>query len=149
MAFHVNPDTGKTGHCFAKKRCRFGADTPHYETREAAAEGYEASMKEQEIAAVTKKTPEQKLPREIPPVRTPEQLDAEASYFKNYLEEDQTLRDALADTYVGEWTVEQAEEKGTYQVPIQFPGSFEMTISSDLARREFGMPPRIEPSEAT
>lgn len=146
--FHVNPDTGRTGYCFARKRCRFGADTPHYETREAAAAGYEASMKEQEIAAVTKKAPEQKAPKEVPPVRTPQQLDMEASYFKNHLEEGQTLGDVLADTYVGKWTVQQAEEKGTYQVPIQFPGNFEMAITSDLARRELGMPRRSETSES-
>lgn len=148
MAFHVNPDTGKTGRCFAEKRCRFGKDTPHYETREAAAEGYEASMKEQEIAAVTKKTPERKAIWPVPSVRTAEQIDAEANVFKNHLEEGQTLGDVLADTHVGEWTVQQAEEKGYYSVPIQFPGHFEVAISTDLARRELGMSPRTEPAES-
>lgn len=35
---HVNPKNGEPGECRAKKRCRFGADTPHFEnTHEALA----------------------------------------------------------------------------------------------------------------
>ena len=39
--YHFNPETGETGECNAKIKCRFGEGTPHYETEKDARKGYE------------------------------------------------------------------------------------------------------------
>lgn len=49
--FHVNPATGRTGKCDAKKACPFGDDAPHSDTREGAQAAYEAYVAEDDDPA--------------------------------------------------------------------------------------------------
>lgn len=42
--FHVNPSSGIVSHCRALKRCRFGADVPHYPTPLEAQAAFERSQ---------------------------------------------------------------------------------------------------------
>ena len=51
---HVNPDTGKTGPCDAKIACRFGEDTPHFETEGEARAYYEKQNAHREVSSMRK-----------------------------------------------------------------------------------------------
>lgn len=45
MKFHVNPETGDPGECSAKPgSCPYGADAPHYATKEDARAGFESAQ---------------------------------------------------------------------------------------------------------
>jgi hypothetical protein len=60
MSFHVNPQTGNPGVCRAKEgNCPFGAEAPHYDSKDAARAGYEAFK--ESLALVAKRKTESKL----------------------------------------------------------------------------------------
>ena len=43
--YHINPETGRTGHCHAEEgKCPHGAHAPHYSTESEAREAYERSQ---------------------------------------------------------------------------------------------------------
>jgi len=42
--YHINPETGNPGVCTAIKQCRYGETATHYDSEDAAREGYEASQ---------------------------------------------------------------------------------------------------------
>lgn len=55
MKFHINPTSGDPGLCRAQEgKCPFGADAPHFATREAARQYFERSQKEPFLTAVSK-----------------------------------------------------------------------------------------------
>lgn len=47
--FHVNPETGNPNICKATKKCRFGDDADHYESKKEARDAYESSMMKQTV----------------------------------------------------------------------------------------------------
>jgi len=56
MSFHVNPETGRTGQCSAKIKCKFNlSKEEHFETREEAQKAFESSQGNQ-IASARKKS---------------------------------------------------------------------------------------------
>lgn len=61
MSFHVNPETGRTGQCSAKIKCKFNlSKEEHFETREEAQKAFESSQGNQ-IASARKKPRESVL----------------------------------------------------------------------------------------
>lgn len=53
--YHFNKDTGRTGKCEAKIKCRLGlADSEHFETREEAQAAYEKTMEKKTSATIRK-----------------------------------------------------------------------------------------------
>lgn len=55
-SYHINPNTGRANKCSAKISCRFGTNTEHYSSKEAAQVAYEASMSSETITQGLKKT---------------------------------------------------------------------------------------------
>lgn len=52
--FHVNPATGEPGECSARPgNCPYGADAPHYDSKEAARHAFEESM-DLALASITR-----------------------------------------------------------------------------------------------
>lgn len=54
--YHINPETGRPNQCTAKVKCRFGADTQHFDSKEAARAGYEKQMQGQTVSGALKKS---------------------------------------------------------------------------------------------
>lgn len=54
--YHINPETGRPNQCTAKIKCRFGADTQHFDSKEAARAGYEKQMEGQTVSGSLKKS---------------------------------------------------------------------------------------------
>lgn len=51
--YHVNPETGGVNLCRAKKKCKFGVKSEHYETTTEARPGFEKSVLEKPTRAST------------------------------------------------------------------------------------------------
>lgn len=58
--FHINPNTGNPGRCFALKKCRFGGDDEHYASKELAAIAYEQTNVDSQLAVLRKNEVEAK-----------------------------------------------------------------------------------------
>lgn len=54
--YHINPETGRPNQCTAKVKCRFGADTQHFDSKDEARAGYEKQMAGQAVSGSLKKT---------------------------------------------------------------------------------------------
>lgn len=54
--YHINPETGRPNQCTAKVQCRFGSETQHFDSKEAARAGYEKQMKDQTVSESLKKS---------------------------------------------------------------------------------------------
>lgn len=56
--FHINPETGQVGKCFAKLGpCPFGEATDHFSSAEEGRAAYEASQREELFSATVRKKP--------------------------------------------------------------------------------------------
>lgn len=54
--YHVNPETGRAGKCYAKIKCRFGVPASlHFSTKEEAVSAYEKTMKKKVLPQIKKK----------------------------------------------------------------------------------------------
>lgn len=53
--YHINPETGRPNRCYAQIKCRYGAESPHFNSKEEAREAFEKEQKQEEIPAVLKK----------------------------------------------------------------------------------------------
>lgn len=73
--YHINPDTGRANQCGAKIKCRFGADTEHYDTKESAQKAFENSMSSETVSQSLKKAV---APRLITPISdaTADEIDS-------------------------------------------------------------------------
>lgn len=55
MKFHINPSTGEPGSCSAKEgKCPYGADAPHFTTKEAARKHFEKTQEDPLASIVSK-----------------------------------------------------------------------------------------------
>lgn len=87
--FHLNPKTGNPNRCTAKEgNCPFGADAPHFESKDAARESYEYSQLKDGYLDTLRKTRKDLAGASIeeePPAKTenPHQatIDATAKIF--------------------------------------------------------------------
>lgn len=171
--FHINPETGRPNQCTAKIKCRFGADTKHYASKDEARVGYEKDMKEQTLSKSLKKSEQhsknmkrqaaynamadkeaeklsnktiatEKLPfiPGRPPVGSKYELDDELSYLENEELRQSTVKNLLKDRDVDIREIREAEKSGEYAISVKIPSSHEVYISTDLARRELGLPAR-------
>lgn len=53
--FHINPETGNPNKCVAKPgNCRFGSDTNHYDSKDAARADYEQTMSGESVVKKTR-----------------------------------------------------------------------------------------------
>lgn len=92
--YHVNPETGTPGVCQAKKQCRFGGDSEHYASPEAARESYEKKMNGAEGQGLSKAVSKQS-------VETEKVKDAAREFWPNADEEQVKLFDKYLDHVYG------------------------------------------------
>lgn len=64
--YHINPETGRPNQCTAKVKCRFGADTQHFDSKESARAGYEKQMEGQAVSGSLKKSAQTPNPAKKP-----------------------------------------------------------------------------------
>lgn len=92
--YHVNPETGTPGVCQAKKQCRFGGDSEHYASPEAARESYEKKMNGAEGQGLSKAVSKQS-------VETEKVKDAAREFWPNADEEQAKLFGKYLDHVYG------------------------------------------------
>lgn len=154
--YHINPETGRANQCYAKKTCRFGADTKHYATKEEARAGYEKSMKDSTVSKPLKKSSEkasaESKPLEIipgvPPVLSKLEINQEAYDIYEEMREmgvDYRISEILEMRDVTLKDIEEEERSGNYSVGVKIPGYSEIDIHTDVARAAL----KLEPRKAT
>lgn len=89
--YHINPETGNPNKCVAKPgKCRFGSDTNHYESKDAARTAYEERMSAQAVATETRKRDEEQkygAPEDWEPVDKNSDAYLTHEFPSEYLEE--------------------------------------------------------------
>jgi len=74
--YHINPETGRPNRCYAQVKCRYGADSPHYASKEEARDAYENEHKEIAIPPGLKRAAEQMPTKETAEAMlTPEMIE--------------------------------------------------------------------------
>lgn len=157
--YHINPETGRANQCNAKIKCRFGADTKHYASKEEARGAYEKTMKKETVSKPLKKTsakPEAavKTPKElpivpgVPPLMSAYEIKQETQELVNEVQEwgpelfNFTVKRLLEDRGITLKDITAAERSGEYSVMAKVPSYYEVNVSTDVARAELGLPPR-------
>lgn len=151
IKYHINPETGRVNQCTAKKRCRFGEGTKHYDTKEEARAGYESSMKDQAVSKPLTKNPKTSTTKPVIPGVPAVACAAEIMSDKQELihelyewglQDPDIIKNTLQERGVNLQVIEAAERSGDYRVMAKIPSYSEITVSTDLARSELGLPPR-------
>lgn len=155
--YHINPDTGRANQCNAKIKCRFGADTKHYGSKEEARGAYEQTMKKQTVSKPLKKDSKNgksALKKQLPiipgvrPVMTDaeirgsvEELVAEVNEWTPPLT-GFSVKELLKTREITLKDIEESEECGRYSISAKVPSYSELEIPTDVARSELGLPRR-------
>lgn len=77
----------------------------------------------------------------VRPVMTNQEMDEEAGELQDELY-GYSVRDLLKARYIDITDIQEEERSGNYAVTAKVPSYYEVTISTDLARRELGLPAR-------
>jgi hypothetical protein len=95
--YHINPETGRPNQCTAKVKCRFGADTQHFDSKEAARAGYEKQMEGQAVSGSLKKTSETPAKKPLFDPKVVEVANKEIEKLSNFAVSIQLASDFLGD----------------------------------------------------
>lgn len=161
--YHINPETGRANQCSAKIKCRFGAETKHYASKKEARGAYEKTMKKETVSKPLKKTSTKtstnsttavKAPKKlpiipgVPPVMSAYEIKQETQELENEVREwgpelfNVTVKRMLEDRGITLKEIAAAEHRGEYSVMTKIPSYYEVNISTDVARKELGLPSR-------
>ena len=95
--YHINPETGRPNQCTAKVQCRFGSDTQHFDSKEAARSGYEKQMEGQTVSGGLKKTSEAPAKKPLFDPKVVEVANKEIEKLSNFAVSIQLASDFLGD----------------------------------------------------
>lgn len=77
----------------------------------------------------------------VPPLMTNQEMDEEVGELQDELY-GYSVRELLKARYIDIQDIQEEERSGNYAVTAKVPSYYEVTISTDLARRELGLPAR-------
>lgn len=94
--YHINPETGRPNQCTAKVKCRFGADTQHFDSKESARAGYEKQMEGQAVSGSLKRSSKVPVAKTLFDPKAVEVANKEIEWLSNG-----TVSIQLASEYLG------------------------------------------------
>lgn len=137
MAYHINPETLRPNLCKAQIQCQFKGSR-HFDTKEEARTFQDEKMRDQDVPAPLKKVV---IDPSIPPVSTDEELEAEEWSLNDELYGN-SIKDLMESRRIDKYDVLDAEDNGSYEIDTKVPSHYEISFSTDLARKALGMKPR-------